>query len=231
MKRILLAVPLLAAIGLAGAAPAGAATGASCSARGSKTIASNSQARVYKLRGTKRLYGRNEPGTRFFGCSFSTGKRWSLGFDPDSFDISGPFVEGHKLAGRYAAWYEASGTDSGPTGGSVVRRDLKTGKVTRFDTPAELPSDPSTSPFKTQTESFQPSVVVVKPNGSLAWIANSGGTEDTRCGSFGCRIMKFDGDGLGALDEGEDIGGLSLRLNGSTLSWTKGGARKTATLK
>ena len=230
MKRATVVVPLLAALGLAGAAPAGAAA-KSCSARGSKTIASNSIARVYKLRGTKRLFGRSEPGTRFFGCSFSTGKRWSLGFNPDSFDIPGPFIQGHKLAGRYAAWYEFSGTDGGPTGGSVVRRDIQTGKVLRFDKPAELPSDPSTSPFTTETDSFQPSVVVVKSNGSLAWIANSGGTENTECGDFGCRIMRFDAGGLGALDEGEDIGGLSLRLTGSTLSWTKAGARKTATLR
>jgi hypothetical protein len=225
MRRTVLAPLVLAALALP-AAPAHAKA-KPCSLSGSRSVVESSTARIYSKVGTKGSFGATR---RFYGCLFSANKRWSLGFDVLDDDGGIPFAYRHRLAGRFAAFLEAEGDDSGPQGGSVVRRDLKTGALLRYDEPGHLPSDPPASVFSTEIDYFQPVALVLRSDGDMAWIVNSGGITTDRCGSFGCRVMKSDGRGLASLDDGDGIEPDSLKLRGTTARWVRAGEARLGTL-
>lgn len=222
----IIAVAVVGAVLVLSAAPAQASNSTRCQLRGSTTIVKTSFGRIFSEPGTKRLF--SPPGpipvVRYYGCLFSGGKRYSLGFNANA-DYCLPFVSTWRLAGRYGAFLEARGCDSGPDGGAVVRRDLKTGVVVRDDTPAQVPSDAPDSPFVTGRPGYRPTNLVLKASGALAWAV--------KCAlPAGCRILKSDRDGRTVLDEGFGIRVFSsLKLRGSTVSWIRDGIRRSATLR
>lgn len=84
---------LIAAIALALAAPpAGAATRRSCSSPGARTVAQNTQARVFQR------------GSRLYGCLRSSGRRMKLDVSFDDGYVTSHEFRDVRLAGRYVAW-------------------------------------------------------------------------------------------------------------------------------
>ncbi len=69
--------------------------------------------------------------------------------------------------------------------------------------------------------------LVLKPNGSVAWIVD-------RLAFMGSPhtidVVAVDSTGRRLLDSGLAVDPTSLTLTGSTLTWRKGGATKSATL-
>jgi hypothetical protein len=70
--------------------------------------------------------------------------------------------------------------------------------------------------------------VVVKRDGSVAWIAS---ISSITSGKGATQVRKSDRTSRTSLDSGPKIKPGSLRLHGSELSWRNGAARKTATLQ
>lgn len=69
--------------------------------------------------------------------------------------------------------------------------------------------------------------VVLKPNGSVAWIAEGG---DGSEGLLAREVNASDSSGNRLLDSQSEIAPRSLRLKGSALSWRAAGATRTAHL-
>jgi hypothetical protein len=122
------------------------------------------------------------------------------------------------IAGRLVAYgLERCGVDTGST--IVVVRRLTDGK--------RLHSDPATTQ-SVGPEAYQTvDSLVVKRNGSDAWIAvaNSLGTHQTST-----EVHADSTDGFALLDAGSEINPSSLRLDGSKLTWRHGGSKRSATL-
>jgi hypothetical protein len=224
-----IAVGVVAFVLAISAAPAQART--RCQLRGSSTIVQTSSGRIFSKPGTERLFSppQDIPVVHYYGCLFSVGKRYSLGFNANA-DYCLPFVSTWRLAGRYGAFLEVRGCDSGPDGGAVVRRDLKTGVVVRDDTPAQVASDAPDSPFVTERPGYQPIDLVLTASGALAWDVPRASPSCSGT-SLPCRVIKSDRDGRAVLDEGFGIVLTSLELRGSTVSWIRDGIRRSATLR
>jgi hypothetical protein len=205
-----------------------------CRAQGSKTVTRSSTGRIYSERGTKKLYRRKEQGVRFFGCLYSTGRPYVLAFWPDGgADLGYPHAYEFRIAGRFAAFAVMEGSDSGPDGGMVVRRDLKTGAWRRDRHPALMPDDPHDNPFVAGELDYRPSDLVVSPSGALAWIVSSSYHDDPNgCRDLSpCRVLKTDRDGRAVLDEGGGVRATSLARNGSTVTWISNSQSRSATLR
>ena len=228
----IIAVAMVGAVLALSAAPAQASNSTRCQLRGGKTIVKTSFGRIFSKSGTKRLFSPPQaiPVVRYYGCLFSVGKRYSLGFNANA-DYCLPFVSTWRLAGRYGAFLEVRGCDCGPDGGAVVRRDLKTGVVVRDEFPAANWNDAIDSLFVRERASYQPTDLVLKASGALAWtVSGSGG--GAACGtSLPCRVMKSERHSRAVLDEGFGIVLTSLKLRGSTVSWIRDGIRRSATLR
>ena len=195
----------------------------------SKTVARSSTGRIYSKRGTETFgVAGDEPGTRYFGCLYATGRSRVLAFTADYFgDLASTFQYAFRIAGRYAAFLERTGGESG-YGIAVARRDLKTGAWRRDNRPARAPNEGQyvSPPFN--SEEYAPSDLVLTRTGALAWtIAPYSGCSD----SFPCRVLKADREGRAVLDEGPGIRPKSLALNGSTVTWISAGEERSAILR
>ena len=130
-------------------------------------------------------------------------------------------VRNVRLAGRFVAYSRVV-----DEGARVTVKELRRGRIVRNARPMTL------SPgFPVVTD------LVLKRNGSLAWIAGSTpldlpmappGTPVDRRPNF--EVHKADTGGRAVLDQGRDIAPASLRLIRSTVSWTKGGLIRSAQL-
>jgi hypothetical protein len=195
------------ACGVAGAAARAAAAGSvACGPSRAHTLAADSMARVYSRNG------------RVYGCARSGSKSYRLGTTSNSFDEgrAGPVV----LAGTDAAYgLTFYGVDT-VTAEVLVRR-LTDGHVERQHSAINQPV--GAEYFESVDD------VVVKRNGSVAWIADA-----TWIGSGGRRVVevdKSDQTPRSLLDSRTSIDRQSLRLNGSRLSWRDGSGRHAAPLR
>jgi hypothetical protein len=200
-----------AACGKSAASPTGPSTRAvrpavaACGPRAARTLAANRRARIYAA------------GGGVFGCATGTGHAYLLG-------QGAPGRPGQDRVGRYAL----AGVDAGYAVGrmgvdtlsvQVVVRRLDTGQVLHEASATTQPPGP---------EFFQSvEALLVKADGAVAWIADSGSivrhTHDRE-------VVRLDRRGEARLDSGLGIYPPSLRLSGSRLTWRNRGALRSATL-
>lgn len=170
-----------------------------------KTIRSNRVVRVYRV-GSREEY-------RVFGCLRSSGRRYFLG-DYELFNRSG-FYQGIGrlvVVGRFVAYDRRICSPSGMcTGGTIVRRDLRSGRVGVFANPI-----PNADPV---------SDLELTRSGSVAWIRR----EDPAMPLY--TVRKLEGPQGTVLDVGSDVGPSSLVLQGPAVYWIKGGHRLFAPLR
>jgi hypothetical protein len=187
-----------------GKAPAGSAA-ASCGPAAAKTLAVDRTARVYESAG------------EVYGCATASRRSYRLGASARSIreGRAGPIA----LAGTDVAYgYTVYGVDT--ISAQVLVRDLTTGK--------QLRSEPATTaPARVE---FVESVdsVVVKPDGAVAWIGESGSVTG---GPTNTEVDRADARGLAKLDSGGSIDVHSLRLHGGTVTWRHSGNSRSASLE
>jgi hypothetical protein len=172
-----------------------------CERKGSVTIARNGRVRVYE---TKDADFNSSDHLTIYACSLRDGKRMK---------IAGYVNSGGSIADepRPTIWLnrEAVAANNGfcPPDSSPC-----TGRVGSFDVRHHV---------KRYLEDVPGGVVsqlVLKPNGSFAYIAGDG------------TVRKADANGIGQLDPGPAIEKGSLALAGSIVYWTKAGAPFSARL-
>jgi hypothetical protein len=151
-----------------------------------------------------------------YGCATRTSKVYRLGSAQSCFVE--PRIGPVTLAGRIAAYAQVRcGVDTASS--QVVVRDLADGKV--------LMSHPAIShvPGPESFESVR--VIVVKRDGAVAWIA---AVSSIGHPSSLFEVHRGDRQGHALLDSGARIVPRSLRLHGSTITWTDAGMPRSATL-
>jgi hypothetical protein len=178
-----------------------------CAPKHAKVLVSNAQAQVYgKI---------NEVGYfRIFGCARGRKRSYVLGETPTVSSSGGSGIRHETLAGTMVA-YEAITGNILPEGGSenswlVLVRDLRTGRWVHraFTGVARQPKNEGVGPL---------SALVLKPDGSVAWIAKVGGLSGYVPPEY--EVHALDKSGSRLLASGTDIAPNSLTLKGSALSW------------
>ena len=205
-------VTLLACVAwllLAGSATAGALRPAPvCGPAAARTLAADRVARVYSQNGD------------VFGCAQDGERSYKLGANQSSTreGRAGPIA----LAGTVAGYGLTSyGVDT--VSAQIVVRRLTDGRVLRQRSAISGSVGPEF--FETVDD------IVVKRDGSVAWIADATwlGNGPGRHGIT--EVRKADRTGRTRLDNGDQIRKRSLRLKGSRLTWRDGSIRKSATLR
>src|SRR3954454_539044 len=177
----------------------------SCRSQRAKNDVKNSDGRVFEqLKGDS---GEFFPTS--YACLYS-GRRFELGRNWDD-----EFVEVPHLTAPYVAW---SAMECGNTVciATVMELDLSKG--------LQFPGQPATTgglPGNSQRVTD----LVLKANRSLAWIVDIGSSVGSDR-----QVVAVDSAGRRTLDTGGNIDPKSLTLNGSTVSWTKGGVAHSASL-
>jgi hypothetical protein len=168
---------------------------------GAHPLASDRQAAVYSLHGS------------VYSCDARTGRRMRLG--SATVCVATSRVDKATLAGALAAYgVETCGVDTG--GAEVVVRRLSDGKQLKRYPAATTGFSP---------ESYQSvSSIVVRGDGAVAWIS----VVRSIIGR-GTHVAVYRNGSV--LDSTPGIAAGSLRLHGSTLSWTRGSTTPTATLR
>ncbi|HEY6397302.1 MAG TPA: hypothetical protein VIX82_07590 [Solirubrobacteraceae bacterium] len=205
----LLALPVLTACGTSAAAspsPAPSPTHAArCGPASARTLEANPAARVYVA-----AHG------AVYGCAAQTGKVSFLGNRQICF--AGPRIGPISLAGRLAAYaLQRCGTDTSSS--DVVVRDLADGKV--LTNRAAISRVPGPESFASVGK------IVVKRDGSIAW---SAGVSSIGHPSEVFEVHRVDRRGPALLDSGGAIAAASLRLRGSTVTWSDHGQPRSARL-
>jgi hypothetical protein len=181
-------------------------TGTVCGPVRAKTLAADRVARVYEAK------------RDVYGCARGDRKSYKLGTASNSFAErrAGPIV----LAGTDAAYGLTSyGVDT--IFAQVVVKRLTDGKVLR---------QANSISGSTGAEFFETvDGVVVKRDGSVAWIAHASWIGQGS-GSV-TEVQKSDHTQRTLLDRGGRIGVDSLRLDGSRLTWRVGSATNSASLR
>jgi hypothetical protein len=103
----------------------------------------------------------------------------------------------------------------------VLVRDLWTGRVIH-----RLPTGVPKSPRPGLVGAGSTTIIVVKTDGAVAWIAEKPGVGK----GTEYQVHAVDKMGSRLLASGEDVDGSSLALAGSTLYWTQGGKPFSAPL-
>jgi hypothetical protein len=192
------------AIAVVASATAAASGGSQCGPAGAKTLASDSQARVYSSNGS------------VYGCADATGHRYLLASDETR--PGQPHIGKVALAGVDVAYGET--TFSVDTGSATVTvRQLDNGRRLKSLAALTVPVGP---------ESFESvDSVVVKPDGAVAWIATAASIVHHENQT---QVLRADRRGEASLDTGTGIETSSLRLRRSRLSWRDGSGAQSATL-
>ena len=201
------ALPMLAAAVLA--APAGAATNKCARFTPKYSIAQQSRTAV--------VLEQRDGIT--FGCLFSDGRLRRLP-GPDGTDTFAAyrFVLVGSLVGYALSDLEPAATVATS---AIYVVNLKTGKTVVKNQDA-YPVDVSPEDDISTTVTG----LVVRPNGSIAWLVNVTGTIDENA------VFRRQGTKVSVLDRGKDLRKDSFAAsgNGTTVYWTRGGAAKSATL-
>jgi hypothetical protein len=185
------------------AAPATANVHASCAPAGARTIAAASRAEVYSREQS------------VYGCA-TAGGHYRLGGAGRC--VRSHVVEAVAVTGRVAAYAVSScGADMSST--EVIVRRLSDGRT--------LSSEDAVTHL-TGPESIQSvSAIVVSAAGHTAWIGTSRSILSHRKST---EVLAETSTGVRRLDSGTAIGGNSLRLAGTKLTWTDGSNARSATL-
>jgi hypothetical protein len=172
-----------------------------CPKLGSHVIAADPQAEVYEAN------GEFEP--EMFACAFANGHPYTLGPKITSGTSSGGGgTEMVTLSGSMVAYEEVAIVYEVSSRWTMFVRDLKTGRV--------LHKAASMGGFVQS--------VVLKSDGSVAWIVGTGGQPPEYA------VISIDKTGSHTLASGTGIGPSSLALAGSTLYWTQSGKPFSAAL-
>jgi hypothetical protein len=190
-------------VGRPGASTARAAV--PCGPRSARTLAASAVARVYVSHET------------VFGCSQHAHRQLTLGNTRTC--IRTTMVTSAAVAGEIAAYGATEcGVDTGR--GNLVVRRLDTGRV--------LHTQPAVTGRVGVEGHTSVESVVVKPDGSAAWIA---GAEAIGPPHSATEVHEVTATGSRLLDSGGVIASGSLRLRGARLSWRHGNVTRTATLR
>jgi hypothetical protein len=159
------------------------------------------------------------------GCAYGSSRLVTLGEVAGRCSSSGcaPSIRGLTLAGTIVAFEYSFGSEpenaEGQSEWIVMVRDLRTGRL------LHRVATGTRSPPKSGFVGVGPTTtIVVKSNGSVAWIVDTGREQ----GRYEVHAADPSGSRLLAADS--DIGPLSLALADSTLYWTLGGKPYSATV-
>jgi hypothetical protein len=177
----------------------------SCRSQRAKNDLKNSDGRVFEQ--LRLESGQFYP---FVYACLNSGKRVELGRNWDDEEVEVP-----RLTAPFVAWAAVECGNSNCIS-TVETRDLRDGKLVHEEpaTTGGLPGNSTRVPD-----------LVVKSNGSLAWIVDIGSSVGSDR-----QVVAVDSAGRRVLDSGGTIDPESLTLTGSTLSWTKAGAPHSASL-
>jgi hypothetical protein len=167
------------------------------------------------------LFSKVVQGDRFFyGCAFSSERARRL---PGQSCCEVDVVSGFQLQGRYVAYrslnQEPAATQANDT---LYVYDVKTGQIKVQATAVP----PGTTPGSTFVSS-----VVLKANGSVAWI---GGAQTGQSGAdYQVQIDETAGPGPVTVDQGTDIApdSLAKASDGLSIYWIRGGVAKNTPLQ
>jgi DNA-binding beta-propeller fold protein YncE len=179
-------------------------------------VRADSQAKVYLIRENRRFSAEDV----YRGCVFG-GKRSYRLAPMHTSRLGGPDIvlAGHVVAYELGFSVPDMGVpESGESEDVVYVTDLLTGR-TLHRVPTGTPSHPNPSEIGIGS----PTTIVVKPDGSVAWIVAT--AEATVY-----EVHAVDKAGRRLLASGPDIAPNSLALAGSTLYWTQGGEPISAPL-
>jgi hypothetical protein len=190
-----------AALALGLPATAAGAVTPSCAAKGSKTLASNSTARVFERA--------HEEGDRLYGCLRSVGRRIALADAYDDGYVESGAYDQVRLAGRFVV-FRYTAVDMSCKAACPPGYDTADVDHTIFDLRRRK--------FSTVEDDVLEGAVALSAYGG-AWI------ERTRLGPA---VIARDRKGQRVLDRGDVA---SLTVSGSTVRWTQSGAPQQARLR
>ena len=206
--RLALVFAAALAVAIVSACGAASASRHRCSAASGKLVSQTSTVRLYRVgdpAGTQEL--------RYYICSRSTGRQFRVdGSDPEDY-----VSKGLASAGKYVlfAVIGHAGEDLGTLHPTVL--NVTTGGKQVYNTSAE--------DFST----LKLSALAVNAEGSAAWVYEQFPL-DAGEGIRQRQVQKGDADGSAVLDDGLGIDPASLKLDGTSLTWTNAGQPKSATL-
>ena len=208
MLPLVLLTGMTSLLALASFGPGSAAasrTAIGCGPARAHTLAADRMARVYVLH--KKVYG----------CTRGSHSRYELGAASNSMGEGrvGPIA----LAGVDVAFGRTSfGVDV--VSAEVVVENLTDGRVLHEEAATRSSVGPE---YAQQVHS-----IVVKPDGSVAWIGTVSAFTSRKSAT---EVRKADRTARASLDKGNAIRPDSLRLHRSKLTWRDGSTRKSATLR
>jgi hypothetical protein len=188
---------------------------AGCRRQRAQTLASSADGRVFER---YRLESNGEFFPHVYGCLFGPASgQVLLGRNYDEETIEHPVV-----LGRYAA-YASVGCGLGACNSAIVLQ------------PLDLPGAPEVRLPSVLGGGYLSSAVeslVLKQNGSLAWLVVRSGPTSEQVPPLVREVYAVDAQGSRRLDSGPALAEKSLRLDPatSTLSWLNAGAQRTAPL-
>jgi hypothetical protein len=196
----------VAAVVLAGVSPADAAkrkAKPSCAKKGSKTVRSSRDARLFTVSG-------RDAAEHLYGCLRSVGRPVELTEETDDIDASSDFDD-VRLSGRYAAWRETSTSND-----DSCRADCPS---SGFDGTTESVSVYDLRRRRTVrrvSAGVTDHALVLTRRGAVAWLS-------------GTDVFAADRSGRRRLDTGA-TGPRSLRAEISVVSWVRDGVERFARL-
>ncbi len=185
-------------------------------------IVADAQAQVYI-----RSQGYSEGEDVYLGCAH--GRRHSYVVGGASEEISSQAggetsrltLAGPILAREESSWISGVLGEAGENKWHVVVTDLRTGRVVH-----EVPTGTPNPPEPRLVGDGATTALVVKSDGSVAWIVDVYGSENP----VEYQVHALDRSGGRVLASGAGIAPTSLALAGSTLYWTQGGKPMSAPL-
>ena len=176
------------------------------------TVAADSQAVLYEAPETPEL----AESLALYGCATKSGRSVELGHVPEDVAHAEGGVRLVRLVGTMVA---AELSDEGYW---VVKVwNLSSRRMVH-----RVPTGRSTNPEPSYNGGGSVEALVLKPDGSVAWIFESVGA-----GLPGHSVEAADANGVRLLATGTEIAPHSLALGGSTVYWTQGGKPYSAPLK
>jgi hypothetical protein len=188
----------------------------SCTPAGTTTVRDDGRIRIFHERYLSSQRGATKV---TYACDRAKRRRYVVHWDDHDFDRP-DFTDKTAIAGDSVA-YSTFGCPS--DFGCVARvgvLDAGTGRL-RFIDDALGPDAPLQIPGIV-SDSYRVNRVVVRPEGSAAWITCWSATR--------CAVLKEEGNGPTVVDPSGHVDRGSLQLNGSALSWTRAGMRQDGTL-